>query len=109
MNAYTNATLLLLAVLTFLLVLDWRQTLTIVKENRAETNPVLSWLWSKFDSKEKVVNGFFIAALSVWPFAFVIFFPAQYYLLTIGLAMCLPNQIGRVYNNFKAGIKPSGF
>jgi hypothetical protein len=103
-------TLLLLLVLLVLLAIDWRQTITIVRTNRKETNVILNRLWAKFsDKKEEVTHMYFLVCSLVWPVVFMVFWPSAHFYLAVGVALCIPRQAYCVFNNFRLKIQPAGF
>ena len=106
-----TASLLMMCVPVSLLILDWRQTITIVKEGRSEMNGALKWLWKNFDYKykKKLTDAYFAIAIAFWPVLYVLFWPDNSFTLAVLIAICYPWEVWCVMNNIKLKIKPAGF
>lgn len=88
-----------------LVLIDWRQTLTIARspDRWRERNPVLAWLVKRAAPQvglELTLETYFLGAAAVLVFAAL-------FVWAWVPALCLPLQAWCVWNNHRIGIRPS--
>lgn len=93
--------------LTAILLVDWRQTLMIVRNPHRwrEGNKFLRYFLDKTENKDKVVDVYFsLAILLLW--AFIFLFQGYENLVAIVLFVCVSMQTYTIASNFSHGLNP---
>lgn len=92
-------TTFLVILLLMLLIVDWRQTLTIFRSGRRELNPVIRWAYARWGRRG--IDGYFAA----WIAGVALFHSSVPYGF-VGSALVALVQAVVVVRNHRRGIRP---